>query len=49
MSPNADGRQSYRSFSFDPSQPAMNAPMAIRPRSQESNFFSADRKVKGIH
>jgi hypothetical protein len=49
MSP--DGQQSYRSYSADSTQtsPAAAAPTTPAKPKVKSNFFSANRKMQGIH
>lgn len=47
--PQTAGRQTYRSYSYEPSQqPVYSAPAMRRPASSYSRPFSADRKIRGL-
>lgn len=49
--PQTAGRQSYRSYSFDPSQPSYSAPTPMMRRAAPRAYstpFSADRKIRGL-
>jgi hypothetical protein len=41
-------RQTYRSYSYDPSAPVYGAPMMRRSTPSSSNRFGADRKIRGL-
>lgn len=46
--PQTAGRQTYRSYSYEPSQqPVYSAPAMRRPAPSYSRSFSADRKIRG--
>lgn len=47
--PQTAGRQTYRSYSYEPTQqPVYSAPVMRRSASSYSRSFSADRKIRGL-